>query len=253
MKKNGLILTLCAILIVTLAGCGHSSQNNQSTNKSALSAKMQNDNSESSSSQSQPAHPKVNLGKYQYQVPKKEQASKNYVKNGNLTNQHQFSYDRFGTKQRLTQLTTQPKTIIAGSMAYQINKVRILKNTAKTLAAKQAVEQALNLPNVPDTYYTFVVNYTITNHHHFEIGLNGVNFVKTDQGQTLATTNQLTDSSAGNKISANQSRSFVMTGYLYHFAVDPAKTLTIHFGQTFDKTGQKIDNAPERPLVVNLN
>lgn len=57
-------------MIVTLAGCGHSSQNNQSTNKSALSAKMQNDNSESSSSQSQPAQPKVNLGKYQYQVPK---------------------------------------------------------------------------------------------------------------------------------------------------------------------------------------
>ncbi|MFD1125642.1 hypothetical protein ACFQ22_09800 [Lentilactobacillus raoultii] len=251
MKKHQLIFAVTAILALGLAGCqGTHHSNHQRKEKAALSAKMANDESSATSSQSS-----SDLSHYHYQVPKKEVQNKNYVKSGHLTNNHQFRYDRFGTKQQLVQNDKNHSVadLEQHRISYQILNVRVLKNTAKTAAAKQAASQALNLPTVPDTYYTFVVNYRITNNQPVSIVLNGAASVKTNRGQTLQTSNQLTDSSAGQHLASGQSQRFVLNGYLYHYAQQPATKLIIHFGPAFKASGAKAAAAPSRSLQIKLS
>ncbi|KRK89057.1 hypothetical protein [Lentilactobacillus sunkii] len=247
MKAKGYLLILSMILAVGLAGCG-GNKNDQSNEKKSFSANMANDSSSSSSASSS----SQSLSDYRYKVPKSVQSNANYVKNGDLSKKHQFTFDRFGTRQQLADVTTSPVNIQAGKLSYKINQVRVIKNTAKTPQAKQAVEQVLNLNQIPDTYYTFVLNYTVTNHHDFEVALNGVNYVKTNQGQTLTTANQLTDSSAGNKIGAGRAVSFAMTGYLHDYAAHPATKLSIQFGSIYTTNQKKVDDAPNSTLSVSL-
>lgn len=250
MKKRRLIIILCAFIAVGVAGCGN--QKNQSKEKAELSANMQNSSSASSST-SQKNHAAKRLGDYQYKVPKKVADDKDYVKDGNLTTPKQFSYDRFGTEQRLAKVATSNFNLSSDNVSYKIDKVRVLKNTAKTPEAKTAAEQVLNINHIPDIYYTFVLNYTVTNNHHFQIALNGVQAVKTDTGQTLTTADQLSDSSAGNKIPANESATFVMNGYLYDYQSKPTKKLSINFGSIYTTNGKKVSSGPSRLLSVNLN
>lgn len=251
MKKSQVILVLGITLALGLTGCGSNKANHQSKDKAALNAKMANDQSANTDSSSASS----GLNRYNYHVPKKETQSKNYVKNGKLTKPHQFSYDRFGTKQQLAQPSISHVSAVVGqhNITYQILNVKVLKNSAKTAAAKQAVAQVLNLPNVPDTYYTFVINYKVTNQRPVKIALNGVTSVKTNQGQTLQTSNQLTDSAAGQQIAAGQSRKFVMNGYLYHYADNPTTELSIAFGPAFNTKGKQIANAPDQLLHVKLS
>ncbi|MBU9789952.1 hypothetical protein QUF07_09735 [Lentilactobacillus sp. TOM.63] len=251
MKKQRFILILSAVLAVGLAGCSSQNHKNQSNQKAALSANMQNSSSTASSTKK--AHATKSLSDYQYKVPKKVADSKNYVKDGNLTSPSQFSYDRFGTEQTLTKIATNAAVLSAGNVSYKVNKVRVLKNTAKTSEAKTAAEQVLNISSIPDTYFTFVLNYTVTNKHNTTIALNGVQSVKTDAGQTMTTADQLSDSSAGNKIPANESATFVMNGYLYDYQSKPAKKLFINFGSLFDTHGKKISDSPNRKLIVKLD
>ncbi|GAD17485.1 hypothetical protein ABC628_11230 [Lentilactobacillus otakiensis] len=247
MKTKGYLIILTMILAVGLAGCG-SNENNQSNEKKSLSANMSNDPSSSSSS----SNSSKSWSDYQYKVPKSVQNNTHYVKNGDLSKKHQFTFDRFGTRQQLADVTTQPTNIEVGKLTYKVNQVRVIKNTAKTPQAKEAAEQVLNLQHIPDTYYTFVLNYTITNRHHFTIALNGVDYVKTNQGQTLTTANQLTDSSAGNKVGANRAVSFAMTGYLHDYATKPATKLAIKFGPVYTTSQKQVANAPGSTLNLNL-
>ncbi|EEI19850.1 hypothetical protein [Lentilactobacillus hilgardii] len=251
MKKYQVSLALGIILILGLAGCNGNKQSNQHQNKekAAMSAKMANDDSSASESSSTSS----SLTHYKYKVPKSEKQNRDYVADGHLTNKHQFSYDRFGTKQQLAKKATPSSTFNSDKVTYRILNVRVLKNSAKTSAAKQAASQVLNLSSVPDTYYTFVINYEVTNQQQQTIALNGVSSVKTNQGQTLQTSNQLTDSSAGSQIPAGKSRQFVMNGYLYHYDKDPASNLAINFGPIFDTKGTKIASAPSHALQVTLS
>jgi uncharacterized protein YcfL len=250
MKKRQLAVILCAFLIVGIAGCAHQPKTS-SQSKNSLQANMQNSSS-SASTKSKESSTK-DLGNYQYKVPKKVVQNKHYVKNGNLTSPHQFSYDRFGTEQQLAKITSNHATLSTGSVNYQVDKVRVLKNTAKTPEAKAAAEQVLNITTIPNTYYTFVLNYTVTNKHAFQVALNGVQTVKTSTGQRLTTADQLSDSSAGNKIPAHESATFVMNGYLYNYGNKPAKTLTIDFGSIFTTNGKQVSNAPNHKMQVKLN
>lgn len=247
MKAKGYLLILSMILAVGLTGCGEN-KNNQSNQKKSFDANMANDSTSSSSTSGS----SQSLNDYQYKVPKSAQKNANYVKNGDLSKKHQFTFDRFGTRQQLADVTTQPARINAGKLAYKINQVRVIKNTAKTPQAKQAAEQVLNLNQIPDTYYTFVLNYTVTNRHSFVVALNGVNYVKTNQGQTLTTANQLTDSSAGNKIGPNRAVSFAMTGYLHDYVSHPATKLAIQFGSIYTTNQKKVADAPGSTLTVDL-
>ena len=250
MKKYPFLISISIILLVGLAGCGHqSNQQNHAKDKAAISANMANDSSSSAASSSSSSQ----LSHYQYDVPKKAKQSKNYVASGNLTKKQQFSYDRFGTRQRLAKVADSPQPLKLGAMTYHVSRVRVLKNTAVTSIAKQAVQQVLNLREVPDTYYTFVVNYSVTNNHNFPIALNGVKAVKTNQNQTLTPNNQLTDSSAGNKIASGKTASFSMTGYLYNYDTAPASTLTINFGPTFNEKGTQVDSISNKALTIDLN
>ncbi|APR06395.1 hypothetical protein FAM21834_00125 [Lentilactobacillus parabuchneri] len=247
MKIKGLLLLFTALLAVGLTGCG-GSKSNQANEKKSLSADMSNDSSSSSASSTSQS-----LSNYQYKVPKQIQKSANYVKNGDLSKKHQFTFDRFGTRQQLADVINQPIHIKSGNVNYKINQVRVIKNTAKTPEAKAAAKQVLNLQEIPDTYYTFVLNYTVTNHHDFKIALNGVDYVKTNQGQILTTQNQLTDSSAGNKIGADRAVSFAMTGYLHDYAAHPATKLSIKFGPIYNTQQEKVASAPNSTLIVHLN
>lgn len=247
MKAKGYLIIMFAILSVGLAACG-GNKSNQATEKKSLSADMSNEPSSSSTSSSS----SQSWSDYQYKVPKSVQKNAHYVKNGDLSTKHQFTFDRFGTRQQLADVTTKPVDIKADKLTYKVNQVRVIENTAKTPQAKEAAEQVLNLRSIPDTYYTFVLNYTVTNHHNFEIALNGVNYVKTNQGQMLTTANQLTDSSAGNKIGANRAVSFAMTGYLHNYATQPATKLTIQFGAIYTTTQKKVAPSPDSTLTINL-
>ncbi len=250
MKRNFGFVIIVAIMTITLAGCGHNqATNQQAKDKSALKANMQN---ESSSAAASSSHEKQ-LSHYNYRVPKKERQSKNYVNNGNLTHKRQFSYDRFGTKQQLATATAAPLKLTDGQITYQVTKTKVLRNTAKTQVAKQAAEQVLSLQTIPDTYYTVVINYQITNHHRTIIALNGVNRIKTDQDQVLQINNQLVDSSAGAKLSPGETKSFVLTGYLRDYKINPVKKLAISFGPTFSEKGVQIDQAPRRALTLDLS
>ncbi|GAA2974674.1 hypothetical protein [Lentilactobacillus parakefiri] len=247
MKVKGSLFIIIAILTVVLAGCG-GNKSNQSNEKKSLSADMSNSSTSSSTSSSSSS----SWSNYQYKVPKSVQKNADYVKNGDLSTKQQFTFDRFGTRQQLADVSTKPVDIKADQLTYKVNQVRVIKNTAKTPQAKEAAEQVLNLRNIPDTYYTFVLNYTVTNHHHFKIVLNGVDYVKTDQDQMLTTTNQLTDSSAGNKVGANRAVSFAMTGYLHNYASHPATKLTIQFGAIYTMNQKKVAASPDSTLTIDL-
>lgn len=248
MKAKGYLIILSAFLAVGLAGCG-GNKTNQGNEKKSFSANMANDSSSSSKASSS----SQSLDDYQYKVPKSVQRNSHYVKNGDLSKKHQFTFDRFGTRQQLAAVSNQPLNIQSGKLTYKVNQVRIIKNTAKTPQAKQAVEQVLNLQTIPDTYYTFVLNYTVTNKYSFKVALNGVDYVKTNQGQTLTTADQLTDSSAGNRINSGRAVSFAMTGYLHNYASHPATKLAIKFGSVYTTHQKKVADAPDSTLTVNLN
>lgn len=247
MKAKRYLLILSAILAVSLAGCS-GSENNSSNEKKSLSANMSNDPSSSSTS----AKPDQSWSNYQYKVPKSVQHNVHYVKNGDLSKKHQFTFDRFGTRQQLADVTTQPVNMESDKLTYKVNQVRVIKNTAKTRQAKEAAEQVLNLQSIPNTYYTFVLNYTVTNHNGFVIVLNGIDYVKTNQGQTLTTANQLTDSSAGNKVGANRAVSFAVTGYLHDYATHPATKLAIKFGPIYTTNQKKVADTPGTTLSLRL-
>ncbi|WP_283680356.1 hypothetical protein [Lentilactobacillus sp. Marseille-Q4993] len=239
------ILSLAGVI----AGCGNNSSNKKdSSSKDSLSANMKNSSSNSSSEASESS----NLNSYSYSVPKKDKQKSNYVANGNLKSKKQFTYDKFGTKQNLSHISVPKIKTASGKVSYQINRVKVVKNQPATKEAKQAAAAALNLPNVPDTYYTFVISYSVTNRYSKTIALNGVDAVKTDAGQTLNTANQLSDPSAGQKLAANQSRRFVMVGYLYNYDSNPAKLLKVKFGAVYTTGGTKVVNGPENPINISL-
>lgn len=269
MKKIGYLLGITG-LVLSLAACGNNNSkqaNDNSQDKDSYSAKMQNSSSnksanstaskQSSSSKTASKDPqkksRTNLANYHYTVPAAERHQPNYTKNGNLTKPKQFTFDNFGTRQQLSKINSQSKSLSVDNIIYKVTKAKVIKNTPKTAAAKQAVAQTLNLQSVPNQYYTFVINYTITNKQSDTIALNGINNVKTDQGDTLAVNNQLSDSSAGNHIEPNETKTFTTVGYLRDYANQPTNKVTLSFGDIYNLQGNKVSSAPTQGLTIDLN
>ncbi|WP_268913850.1 hypothetical protein [Lentilactobacillus sp. SPB1-3] len=257
MKRIGYLLGISG-LILGLAACGNNASDKDTSNnqnRDASSAKMQNSSSTkstSSSSKDPQKKPHKDLTNYRYRVPAADRHSSNYTKNGNLTKTSQYTFDNFGTKQQLSKINEQPTTLTDDNVVYKIVKAKVIKNTPKTAEAKQAVAQTLNLQSVPNQYYTFVINYTVTNKQNATIALNGINSVQTDQGNTLAVNNQLTDSSAGHHLTANETETFTTVGYLQDYRTKPTNKVTINFGAIYDLQGTQISPAPAQGLNVSL-
>lgn len=265
MKKIGYILGIASLTLV-LAACGNNADkktDSENSTKDSYSAKMQNNSSTSKTNKNQSstnnsgsannASSKADLSNYQYSVPKKDTKKANYVKTGNLAKPRQFTFDRFGTRQQLTKINQSPKSMTADGLTYQITKVRVVENSPKTEAAKQAAAQTLNLQSVPSKYYTFVINYSVTNNRNSSVALNGINNIKTNKGQTLTTASQLSDSSAGNHLTKGQSKTFVSVGYLHNYATQPTTKVTMNFGAIYDLNGKQLAAAPNQGLLVSLN
>lgn len=178
--------------------------------------------------------------------------NKNYVKNGNLSKPQQFSYDQIGTKQTLKAIKKPQRQIQTSTNSYVIQKVRVLKNHPESVQAQRIAMQVLNLPTLPKTYYTFVLNYRFTNLTNQPVILNGVSAIKTNQGQTLRVNMQLTDSAVGKKVLAHQTQDFVITGYLHDYEKHPATNLTVQFGKLYDLKHQPINTAKIPAFNVNI-
>ena len=142
--------------------------------------------------------------------------------------------------------------LTSNGIRYEVLRAKVIKNTATTAVAKEAAKQALNLSSVPDTYYTFLVNYRVANLRNSSIALNGVKQVKTSNGQTLSISNQLNDSSAGARISSDSTQEFSMVGYLYDYSQHPSDSISILFGNIYTPNGSKVANGPSESLNIQF-
>ena len=174
--KASLLLSL-SLLTLGLAGCQSSGQKstasfkNSSSQSSSYSAKEPDaavtSSATSHKEEAQTYHPQAKLTK-----------STRYKKSGNLKKAGQYTFDKVGTQLTLSTIKHPQTTIKSGNLTYKVTTVRVIKNTAKTAAAKRMAAQALNLAQIKSPYYTLQVKFTIYNRGKQAVTTDGIQSIR---------------------------------------------------------------------------
>ncbi|WP_367294827.1 hypothetical protein [Levilactobacillus yonginensis] len=220
-----------SVLALGLAGC--------QSNASKSTASFKDSSSESSHYSAPKPDAAVSASssskEAQTYKPKKNQlTSPSYVKSGNLKKAGQFTYDKVGTKVQLSEVAHHAATIKSGKLTYKVTTIRLIKNTAKTAAAKRMAAQALNLPEIQSPYYTIQVKFTITNRGKQDLITDGIKSLRLRKGLQLNAANQLSDASAGKTIPAGQSLNTWATGLAGQKTKPTFKTVKIAFAGAYN-------------------
>ncbi|MFD1456697.1 hypothetical protein ACFQ44_13640 [Levilactobacillus lanxiensis] len=239
MRLSKVAILVSLLAVVGLAGC----QNNAS--KSTASFK----NSSSQSSSYHAANPDAAVtqsssSKKEAQTyePKADQTkSARYVKSGNLKTSGQYTYDKVGTKLQLAKVKHPRTTIKSGDLTYKVTTVRLIKNTAKTAAAKRMAAQALNLTTLKSPYYTIQVKFTITNDGDQDVTTDGIQAIRLKKGLELNAANQLSDASAGKTIAAHDKLDTFATGLASEKTKPTFKSVKIAFAGAYADHKQVAD------------
>lgn len=177
-----------------------------------------------------------------FKVPKKSQHDKNYIKSGQLTKRHQYTYDQAGTKVSLAARQTTAKTFTNGHVSFKFTQIRVLKNQPDTKTALKMANQALNTDKIHGTYYTLQLKYTVTNHRTETVNIDGITALKTDQGQTLTPATQMYDAGAGTQLAAGAHKArFTMA--LITTQPTQIKHVKVVLGGIFTPTGKTLAKA----------
>lgn len=237
------------LLTLGLAGCqsnGHQSTasfKNSSSQSSSYSAKEPDAAVTASSS----SH---NEEAQNYRPKAKQTRSRHYVKSGNLKKAGQYTFDKVGTQLTLDQVSHPKTTVKSGQLTYKVTTVRLIKNTAKTAAAKRMAAQALNLAQLKSPYYTLQVKFTIYNHGKQALTTDGIRAIQLSGKHQLNAANQLSDASAGKTIPANGKLATFATGLAGEKTKPTMKTVKIKFAGAFADKKQVVK--PTRWLKLTL-
>jgi len=239
MRLSKVAILAGLLAVVGLAGC----QNNPS--KSTASFKE----SSSQSSNYRAANPDAAVtpsssSKKEAQTyePKATQTkSARYVKSGNLKSSGQYTYDKVGTKLQLAKVKHPRTTIKSGALTYKVTTVRLIKNTAKTAAAKRMAAQALNLTTLKSPYYTIQVKFTITNNGDHDVTTDGIQALRLKKNLELNAANQLSDASAGKMIAAHGKLATFATGLASEKTKPTFKSVKIAFAGAYADHKQVVD------------
>lgn len=230
--KASLLVGL-AVLTLGLTGCqsnGHQStasfKESSSRQSSSYSAKEPDAAVTASSS--------AKKEEAQTYRPKAAQTkSRQYVKSGNLKRSGQYTFDKVGTQLTLAKVSHPKTTIKSGQLTYKVTTVRLIKNTAKTAAAKRMAAQALNLAQIKSPYYTLQVKFTIYNHGKRDLATDGIQAIRLSRQHQLNAANQLSDASAGKTIPAKGKLATFATGLASEKTQPTMKTVKIKFAGAF--------------------
>lgn len=159
--------------------------------------------------------------------------SSRYVASGNLTKRGQYTYDNVGTKLSLNRIRHPQATLKSGGFTYKVTTVRLIKNVAKTTAARKMAAQALNLKTLKSPYYTLQIKFTVTNHRQQDLTTDGIQAIQLDNRHQLNATNQLSDASAGKTIPANSRLKTYATGLASQKTPPTFKQIKIAFAGAY--------------------
>ncbi|MFC6289362.1 hypothetical protein [Levilactobacillus angrenensis] len=245
---SSLALLGLSLLVFGLAGC--QSNADQST------ASFKN-HSEKSSSYSAPKPDAAVTGSSStkkeaqtYQPQTAQTKSAHYVKSGKLKTTGQYTYDKVGTKLQLDQVTHPQTTIKSGPLTYKVTTVRVIKNTAKTAAAKRMAAQALNLASIKSPYYTIQLKFTITNRGKRDVTTDGIKTLRLSKSRQLNSAGQLSDASAGKTIPAHGHLTTFATGLASEKRQPTFKTVKVAFAAAYADSKQVV--APTGWLKLTL-
>lgn len=176
--------------------------------------------------------------------------SPNYVKSGKLNTTGQYTFDKVGTELNLRQVKHPQTTIKSGKLTYRITTIRIIKNTAKTAAAKRMAADALDVPNIKSPYYTLQVKFTISNRGKQAVTTDGIKAIRLTKTQQLTAMAQLSDASAGKTIPARGKLDTFATGLASEKQKPTFKSVKIAFNGAYIDQKQVV--APTGWLKVAL-
>ncbi|VDG23910.1 hypothetical protein [Lactiplantibacillus mudanjiangensis] len=179
-----------------------------------------------------------------FKAPKKAQHDRLYVKSGQLTKAHQYTYDQAGTKVSLTKIKPTTQSFTNGHVTFKFTQIRILKNQPTTKNALKMANQALNTDQITGTYYTLQLRYTVANHRDQSVNIDGITAVKTDQGQTLTQATQMYDAGAGLRLTAKASKT-AFTMALITSNPTTVKQVQVELGGIFTPSGKTLTKASD--------
>ncbi|MCH4123190.1 MAG: hypothetical protein LKH74_01945 [Levilactobacillus sp.] len=235
---SSLALLGLSVLVLGLAGCQSNAKQstasfkNSSAKSSSYSAPKPDAAVSGSSSTKKEAQT--------YRPKAAQTRSAHYVKSGKLKTAGQYTYDKVGTKLQLDQVKHPRTTIKSGPLTYKVTTVRIIKNTAKTAAAKRMAAQALNLASIKSPYYTIQVKFTITNHGKRDVTTDGIKTLRLSQNRQLNASGQLSDASAGKTIPANDHLTTFATGLASEKKRPTFKSVKIAFAGAYADSKQVV-------------
>ncbi|AYM03045.1 hypothetical protein [Levilactobacillus yiduensis] len=235
---SSLALVGLSLLVLGLAGCQSSADKSTASfkNSSAKSSSYHAPKPDAAVSGSSSTKKEAQT----YRPKTAQTKSPHYVKSGKLKTAGQYTYDKVGTKLQLDQVKHPRTTIKRGPLTYKVTTVRILKNTAKTAAAKRMAAQALNLASIKSPYYTIQVKFTITNRSKQDLTTDGIKTLRLSQNRQLNAAGQLSDASAGKTIPARGHLTTFATGLASEKKQPTFKTVKIAFAGAYADNKQVV-------------
>ncbi|MFC6181826.1 hypothetical protein [Lactiplantibacillus daowaiensis] len=256
MKEKFIGAGVLAVSLLLLSGCSSSSMPSyhkaaaQFESSSQKTTSTPKDTTKASSDAASESKTATTLK--DFSVPKKAKTDKNYVKSGQLTKAHQYTYDQAGTKVSLTEIKPTTKTFINGQVSFKFTQIRILKNQPSTKKALKMANQALNTDQIKGTYYTLQLKYTVTNHRSQTVNIDGITAVKTDQGQTLTQATQMYDAGAGLQLTSGAHKN-AFTMALITTNPTKIKHVNVVLGGIFTPSGKTLTKASATKTLTIQN
>lgn len=242
MTRKPFILTTILTAGLILSGCGSQVKSHQTTHSSSQASSSQQVQTPAKSASDQ-----ANMKPYK--VPSSEKDNHNYQKSGLLSFPGQFAYDQAGTKLTLSQNKRLSQQTASQGISYQITDVKRFNNNAKTKRAMQMAQQAFNIGQIPNPYQTLQIKFTVKNTSGHAVKIDGIQKVSLNSSRTIAA-NGISDSSAGQVINKNSSRTF--SGMILVGPADfKVSQLSVKFSGSFNNSGQQVATSPAA-LTVRL-
>ncbi|NLR33077.1 hypothetical protein [Levilactobacillus tujiorum] len=247
--KTSLIIGL-SVLALGLTGCQSNSQKSTASFKDSSSQSSHYSAKEPDAAVTASSSSHQTEEKQTYRPKATQTKKKGYVKSGNLKKAGQYTFDKVGTQLTLAKVKHPQTTIKSGQLTYKITTVRMIKNTAKTAAAKRMAAQALNLAQIKSPYYTLQVKFTIYNRGKQAVATDGIQGIRLSGNRQLNAANQLSDASAGKTIPAKGKLVTFATGLISESTKPSLKSVKIKFAGAFADKHQVVK--PTQWLKLSL-
>lgn len=176
-----------------------------------------------------------------YTVPDSERKDKNFVSEGKLTKEGQFTYSPYGQRVELRQTAKSKTKVKNADLTYDIHTVKLLVNACKTIEAQQHARNQFNDQALSKQFMTVQVNYTIENPYPFDIytaGVVGVNYM--NGAGVTALSGLENDARLSQAIPANSKLDTGMTVLVPASERDQLQSMDVEFASVYDMAGNLI-------------